>query len=112
MSDTSFACLPEPPYFAVIFSSQRTAGDAGYHAMSNRMVALAMQQLGYLGAESARDSHGFGITVSYWDSLEAIRQWKNHAEHRIAQEFGITEWYKHYELRISEVKYAYGKRVG
>ncbi|MFC3396019.1 antibiotic biosynthesis monooxygenase family protein [Brenneria rubrifaciens] len=78
--------------------------------MSIRMVELAMQQPGYLGAESARDSQGFSITVSYWDSLEAIKRWKNHAEHRIAQEFGIAEWYKHYELRISEVQYAYGKR--
>ncbi|PWC16204.1 hypothetical protein DDT52_18515 [Brenneria roseae subsp. roseae] len=111
MSDTQFTRLPEPPYFAVIFSSQRTEGDNGYDAMSLRMVELAMEQPGYLGAESARDSQGFGITVSYWDSLEAIKRWRNHSEHRIAQEFGITEWYKRYELRVSEVKYAYGKQM-
>lgn len=112
MRDADFAQLPEPPYFAVIFSSRRTEGDGGYNQMSSRMVELAMAQPGYLGAESARDHQGFGITVSYWDSLDAIKQWKRHSEHRIAQEFGITEWYKHYELRIAEVKYAYGKRSG
>ncbi|MDX5627217.1 MULTISPECIES: antibiotic biosynthesis monooxygenase [unclassified Brenneria] len=112
MSHAGFARLPEPPYFAVVFSSQRTPGDRGYDEMSSRMAELAMTQPGYLGAESARDQQGFGITVSYWDSLDAIKQWKRHSEHRIAQEFGIAEWYQHYELRIAEVKYAYGKRQG
>ncbi|QTF08972.1 antibiotic biosynthesis monooxygenase [Brenneria izadpanahii] len=110
MRDDNFARLPDPPYFAVVFSSQRTEGDNGYNAMSARMAELAMQQAGYLGAESARDQQGFGITVSYWDSLDAIKRWKSHSEHRIAQEFGISDWYQHYELRIAEVKYAYGKR--
>ncbi|MCG8710464.1 antibiotic biosynthesis monooxygenase [Brenneria sp. 4F2] len=110
MSDANFAHLPEPPYFAVVFSSQRTPGDGGYNQMASRMAELAMVQPGYLGVESARDQQGFGITVSYWDSLDAITQWKRHAEHRIAQEFGISEWYQHYELRIAEVKRAYGKR--
>ncbi|MFE8103293.1 antibiotic biosynthesis monooxygenase [Brenneria goodwinii] len=109
MSDANFARLPEPPYFAVIFSSQRTEGDNGYNAMSTRMVELAAQQPGYLGAESARDRQGFGITVSYWDSLDAIARWKSHSEHRIAQEFGISDWYQRYALRIAEVKRAYGK---
>ena len=27
--DAAFACLPESPYYAVIFSSRRTSGDAG-----------------------------------------------------------------------------------
>ncbi|MEC5341002.1 antibiotic biosynthesis monooxygenase [Brenneria populi] len=112
MREPDFAQLPEPPYFAVIFSSQRTEGDCGYNEMSSRMAELAKTQPGYLGAESARDRQGFGITVSYWDSLEAIARWKRHSEHRIAQEFGIAEWYQHYELRIAEVKYAYGKRSG
>ena len=62
----SFANTPQPPYYAVIFSSQRTEGDHGYSAMAERMVELASRQLGYLGAESVRDSSGFGITVSYW----------------------------------------------
>jgi hypothetical protein len=41
MSATALASLPEPPYDAVIFSSQRTVGDAGYDEMSQRMAELA-----------------------------------------------------------------------
>ena len=108
MTAMNFAELPDPPYYAVIFSSQRTPEDAGYAQMADRMVELAAEQQGYLGIESARDEVGFGITVSYWDSLDAIRNWRAHAEHRIAQEYGMKQWYLHYEIRIARVDRAYG----
>lgn len=103
-----FAPTPQPPYYAAIFTSQRTAGDQGYGAMADRMLELAGQQPGYLGAESVRDAHGFGITVSYWSSEAAIRDWKQHAEHQVAQAQGHARWYQHFELRIAKVERAYG----
>ena len=105
----NFARLPEPPYYAVIFSSQRTPGDHGYDAMAQRMVELAATQPGFLGIESVRDADGFGITVGYFDTLEHIADWKGHAEHREAQARGHREWYQHFELRIARVERAYGK---
>jgi heme-degrading monooxygenase HmoA len=104
-----FAKLPEPPYYSVIFSSQRQPEDRGYAAMADRMVQLAAEQPGYLGMESARGADGFGITVSYWTTLEAIAAWKAVAEHRAAQKGGQSTWYTHYELRIARVERAYGK---
>ncbi|MDH0494388.1 antibiotic biosynthesis monooxygenase family protein [Comamonas aquatica] len=103
-----FAPTPQPPYYAAIFTSQRTAGDQGYGAMADRMLELACQQPGYLGAESVRDAHGFGITVSYWSSEAATRDWKQHAEHQVAQAQGHARWYQHFELRIAKVERAYG----
>ena len=50
-------------------------------------------QVGFLGAESTRDSSGFGITVSYWASEPAIRAWKANIEHLAAQEQGRSSWY-------------------
>jgi len=111
MATSSFASLPEPPYYSVIFSSQRTPGDLGYGQMSERMLELAAAQPGYLGVESARDADGFGITVSYWSSLQAIADWRAQAEHRMAQEKGKTQWYQHYELRIARVERAYAKTI-
>jgi heme-degrading monooxygenase HmoA len=110
MSTTCFAQLPEPPYYSVIFSSLRTPGEDGYGAMAERMVELAASQPGYLGVESARGADGFGITVSYWTSLNAIAAWREHAEHLLAQESGKKLWYEHYELRIARVERAYGRR--
>jgi heme-degrading monooxygenase HmoA len=94
---------PQPPYYAVIFSSQRTDGDNGYGAMANKMVELASKQPGFLGVESARDEQ-LGITVSYWDSIEAIQAWKEHSAHIIAQEKGKSEWYQSFSLRVCKVE--------
>ncbi len=102
------SALPEPPYYAVIFTSQRMPGDQGYGDMAGRMVALAAEQPGYLGVESARDGEGLGITVSYWRGLDDIAAWRRHAEHKIARDTGRSDWYAHYTLRIARVERAYG----
>ena len=102
----TIANTPEPPYYAVIFSSLRTDGDNGYGAMAERMDALAAQQPGYLGVESARE--GLGITVSYWRDLASIRAWKANAEHLIAQQTGRSSWYTDYKTRICKVERDYG----
>ena len=106
-AETPFAHLPEPPYYTVIFSSRRTPQDRGYGAMAGRMAELAAAQPGYLGVESARDATGFGITVSYWASLDAIAAWKANVEHQFAQETGRRDWYAHYAVRIARVERAY-----
>jgi heme-degrading monooxygenase HmoA len=108
MSREGFARTPAPPYYAVVFTSQRRDGDHGYGATADRMAELAAQQPGYLGVESVRDASGLGITVSYWESEAAILAWRRHAEHTLARERGRTEWYEHYELRVAKVERAYG----
>lgn len=99
------AQTPPPPYYAVIFTSTRTEGDNGYGAMAERMVALARQQPGFLGAESARND--VGITVSYWKDLESIRAWKANAEHLEAQRLGRAQWYSAFTTRIAKVERDY-----
>ncbi|TVY11733.1 antibiotic biosynthesis monooxygenase family protein [Paenibacillus cremeus] len=101
---SGIAKTPEPPYYAVIFTSERTAGDNGYSAMGDRMVGLASAQPGFLGVESVRDEQGVGITVSYWASLEAIAHWKQHAVHQAAQKLGKAEWYQRFGLRVCKVE--------
>jgi heme-degrading monooxygenase HmoA len=105
----AFATLPQPPYYAVIFSSARTEGDDGYGDTADRMVELAQQQDGFLGVESARDNRGFGITVSYWRDEACIVKWKANAEHLVAQRTGHERWYEHFELRVAKVERSYGK---
>ena len=107
MNEAVFARTPEPPYYAVIFTSTRTAGDEGYSAMAERMEELVSKQPGFLGVESTRGADGLGITVSYWESLEAIAAWKANVEHRIAQITGHQKWYEHFETRIARVERAY-----
>ena len=92
----------------MIFSNVRTEGDNGYAVMGERMQELAPEQPGYLGYESARDEHGFGITVSYWVDDEAARAWKQVQEHAVAQQRGREVWYSDYQVRVATVSRAYG----
>jgi heme-degrading monooxygenase HmoA len=93
---------PEPPYYVVIFTSIRTDGDNGYSEVADLMVDLAKQQDGFLGMESARNE--LGITVSYWQDLNAIKKWKDNAKHSIAREKGKDIWYKSFKTRIAKVE--------
>ena len=106
---TGISTTPEPPYVAVVFTSLRTDGDNGYAVMSERMDQLAAEQPGYLGRESARDPDGVaGITVSYWVDEDAARDWKQVAEHLVAQERGQEVWYSDYRVRVASVLREYG----
>lgn len=99
------ANTPPPPYYAVIFTSERTDLKDGYDDTASRMVELAKEQEGFLGIESARQD--IGITVSYWKDLDSIRKWKMNTEHRVAQEKGRADWYKKYKVRICLVERDY-----
>lgn len=103
---SEIATTPEPPYYAVIFTSTRTKGDHGYNDMANKMVELAREQSGFLGVESAREN--VGITVSYWQGLSSIKAWKANVDHIAAQKLGRQLWYGNFKVRISKVERDYG----
>ncbi|MEX2498784.1 MAG: antibiotic biosynthesis monooxygenase [Wenzhouxiangellaceae bacterium] len=98
---------PEPPYYAVIFSSRLSDDTDGYAEMAAKMEELASTQPGFLGIESARGPDGLGITVSYWASLDDIARWRSNAEHRVARARGNERWYARYDIRIARVERAY-----
>jgi heme-degrading monooxygenase HmoA len=94
------------PYYAVIFTSTQTKTLDGYVEMAIEMEMLAKQQTGFLGIDSARSN--VGISVSYWESLEAIQQWKQHTDHLVAKKKGIKDWYAYYNVKICKVEREYG----
>ncbi len=105
---TRFAPLPDPPYYAVIFTAQRAHGDHhGYSTMADQMTALAAEQPGYLGIESTRDDTGLGITVSYWADERTLKSWKQVAKHLLAQKLGKDRWYEYYTVRVAKVERHY-----
>lgn len=102
---SELAQTPEPPYYAVIFTSTKTDNNEGYPEMADRMVELASQQPGFLGVDSARAE--IGITVSYWKDSESIQAWRSNLEHQAAQKLGYERWYQSFTLRIARVERAY-----
>ena len=93
------------PYYAVIFTSIQTETTEGYGEMAQQMEDLAKEQKGFISIDSARNE--IGITVSYWESLEAIQQWKQHSDHLVAQRKGIKNWYAYYNVKICKVEREY-----
>ncbi|WP_353943659.1 antibiotic biosynthesis monooxygenase [Streptomyces sp. HUAS MG91] len=98
----------ELPYYVVVFSSVRAAGDQGYGETSDRLDALVREVPGYLGHESARTPGGLGITVGYFRDGAAIEEWRSVAAHRDAQRQGRTEWYESYTLHVAKVERSHG----
>ena len=92
-------------YYAVIFTSKHTEDQEGYTEMANNMEVLAKQQRGFISIESARND--IGITVSYWENLDAIKNWKQQTDHLLAQQKGRQNWYQWYNVRICKVEREY-----
>ena len=102
------APTPQPPYYAVIFTSINAAVDHEEHARtSRRLVEVAARYKGFLGIEAARSDDGLGVAAIYWADLQSISAFSRDPEHRVAK--GREIWYSHYMIRICRVEREYGK---
>lgn len=108
MADPVPASPPAPPYYAVVFTSVRIAGDNGYAEAAEQMLELAAEQPGFLGADSARGADGLGITVSYWRDEDSIAAWRDHAQHALTRARGREHWYASFAVHVAKVERAYG----
>ena len=104
------ANTPQPPYYAAIFSSTHTGAHEGYAEDTEAILELARQHPGFLGIEAA-GGDDLSIAVSYWDSDETIRAFKELAEHLIIQKRGRETYYKSYKVRVARVERDYGFNV-
>ena len=93
------------PYYAVIFTSLQTDQTEGYSEMAESMENLAKLQPGLIGVESAKED--IGITISYWETIDAIKNWKANLDHLMAQKLGKAQWYRWYKVRICKVEREY-----
>jgi heme-degrading monooxygenase HmoA len=101
---------PEPPYYAVVFTSINADVDHTEHVeMSARLVQRASTYEGFLGIEAARNSDGTGVAAVYWQDLDSMRAWAQDPEHQVAKRKGREIWYSHYMIRICKVEQEYGR---
>lgn len=99
----TIAETPKAPYYAVVFTAIKNANinEEQHKQMALEMHELAQQSEGFLGFESAQQD--LEISVSYWDSLDAIKTWSQNGFHQNAKKFGREEIYSAYHVRISQV---------
>lgn len=94
----------EPPYYAVVFTSTRTADQSGYGKTAERMEELVKDVPGFLGMDQAHTPGGPAITVGYFRDAAAVEEWRANVEHRAAKARGRAEWYESYSLHIAKVE--------
>lgn len=88
--------------YAVIFRAKIREFDEQYVNVAARMRELALNHFGCKEFVATCEG-GYEIAISYWETLEHIKQWKQHAEHLVAQEQGRSHWYKNYKVQIVEI---------
>ena len=103
-----FCLTPEPPYYTVVFTSQRTAIDDGYSELNDDLYQEALTFDGYIGAETLRNAEGYGVAVLYWRDMESIQAWARYAKHIRAKQGGKDRWYEGYRVRIGKIEREYG----
>lgn len=93
--------------YLVVFTSRLREDADGYNQASEQMLERVRAQPGFVDAVSVRGGDGFGITVSYWVSVESIRQWRADAEHTVIREQGRADWYQFYSIQIARIERNY-----
>ncbi len=94
--------------FVVIFRAKVRVLDEEYSKVANRMRELALSQFGCLEFHAVTEGRD-EVALSYWPSEEAIKAWKSHPEHVLAQRIGRERWYESYSVQVAAVTREYRK---
>lgn len=88
----------------VVFRNRlRQPEPPGYEETAARMAELAMQQPGFRALKTFAAEDGERVTISEFDSLEAVSAWRRNVEHLVAQRRGRDEFYAEYSLQTCEL---------
>ena len=88
----------------VLFRSRLTPeASNGYSEMAERMSKLAQASPGFIAEKGFIAEDGERLTVVWWEDEETLKQWRNHAQHLVAQSVGREKWYEYYKLEVATV---------
>lgn len=96
--------------YVVIFRAKIRQLDEHYSKTAQRMRELALTEFGCLEFQAITEGNQ-EVALSYWPSEENIRAWKNHPEHRLAQQAGSERWYEAYHVQVAQVTRQYQSAV-
>ncbi len=98
--------------FAVIFEVEPEKESAQEYFDLAAELRPELEKIdGFISVERFTSMYNEGkyLSVSFWRDENALNQWREHLEHRDAQEKGITNIFRNYRIRVAEVIRDYGK---
>ena len=105
---------PEPTPFAAgqvvtVFRS-RLRDDVGdeYPEMAAHMLELARSMPGFVDFKGFVAEDGERVSLATFADAGAQRAWREHVEHRLAQQAGRDRFYAAYSLQVAECTVAHG----
>ena len=81
-----------------------------YFELAAQLREELVKQPGFVQVERFQSlvDEGKILSLSSWESVEAIAGWRNHAEHMVVQEEGKARIFESYRLRVAKVVRDYG----
>jgi heme-degrading monooxygenase HmoA len=100
----------EKKLYAVIFKSKRQDANGDlYYEHNDKLDEKIKSMPGYVKHSGMRHPETReGMTIAYFDSLEAIDKWRKDAEHMDAKKLAKSHFYENYSVEITEVIDSYG----
>lgn len=92
-----------PPILTVFRSRLRPESEAEYHEAAGRILELARTMPGFLDFKSFEADDGERVSVITFSSRAAQRAWRDHPEHRAAQQLGRDRFYASYDISVCEL---------
>lgn len=74
-----------------------------YGQRAGKLFEIVAAMPGFLGIRSYAAEDGEQLSLIEFDSLESLAAWRDHPEHRIAQQLGKQTYYSEYHLQICEL---------
>lgn len=79
------------------------ADRGAYDALNEQMFRLVQTMPGFIAAHGYTSSEGQDVGVIRFDSLDALRAWREHPDHVAAQQRGKSEFYASYTIEVCEL---------
>ena len=107
---TTMTSKSESKIYAVIFKSKRQDSNSELYYENNDALDEKIKSLpGYIKHSGIRHPETReGVTVAYFNSLEAIKKWRKDSEHMDAKKLAKSHFYESYSVEITEVIDSYG----
>ena len=68
-----------------------------------KLFEIVAAMPGFRGIRSYEAEDGERLSLIEFDSHESLAAWREHAEHRVAQELGKQKYYSEYHLQICDL---------